>query len=204
MIAITDHTFLHLGGCGYGRSHQVPVWMFHRAGCAMTFYFLPNRPMGQYFKAVNTDKQEFVCPWCIGGGAKLWEWAANPQGALFTLLLRQSDAGGGGDFFGYSLRAIDHWSNDDRDHQEPRYETISPGVSEGERVQPSPGQMVGRWAGDRVLLIGDYDSSKLYDEACGYRNISEPLVKEWNAFIGLPNLKISFHRCSSCSLETGQ
>ncbi|MDB5392139.1 MAG: hypothetical protein JWM11_7785 [Planctomycetaceae bacterium] len=47
--------------------------------------------MGQYFAAVNTDKKEFVCPWCIGGGAKLWEWAANPTGAIFTLLLRKSD-----------------------------------------------------------------------------------------------------------------
>lgn len=58
--------------------------------------------MGQYFKAVNTDKKEYVCPWCIGGGAKLCEWAANSQGAIFTLLLRKSDEGGGGDFYGYS------------------------------------------------------------------------------------------------------
>ena len=53
--------------------------------------------MGQYFKAVNTDKQEYVCPWCIEGTAKLWEWAANTQGSIFTLLLRKSDQGGGGD-----------------------------------------------------------------------------------------------------------
>ena len=28
--------------------------------------------MGQYFKAINLDKKEYVCPWCLGGGAKLW------------------------------------------------------------------------------------------------------------------------------------
>lgn len=48
--------------------------------------------MGQYFKAINTKKEEFVCPWCIGGGAKFYEWAANPQGGIFTLLLHKSSA----------------------------------------------------------------------------------------------------------------
>ena len=54
--------------------------------------------MGQYFKAINVTKQEVVCPWCLGTGAKLWEWAANPLAAVFTLLLRKSDASGGGDY----------------------------------------------------------------------------------------------------------
>ena len=29
----------------------------------------PFFPTGQYFKAVNEDKKEVVCPWCLGGGA---------------------------------------------------------------------------------------------------------------------------------------
>lgn len=49
--------------------------------------------MGQYFKLVNLDMQEVVCPWSLGGDAKLWEWAANTQGAVLTLLLRKSDEG---------------------------------------------------------------------------------------------------------------
>jgi hypothetical protein len=50
--------------------------------------------MGQYFRPANVDKKEYVCPRCIGGFAKLYEWAANPQGAIFTMLLRKSSASG--------------------------------------------------------------------------------------------------------------
>jgi hypothetical protein len=88
--------------------------------------------MGQYFQAVNLDKREFVCPWCVGEVAKLWEWAANPHGALFTLLLRKSTEGGGGDFHGVTY-------------------------------EQNPQAIVGRWAGDRVVLCGDYDDSHLWD-----------------------------------------
>ena len=45
--------------------------------------------------------------------------------------------------------------------------------------------IVGRWAGDRVTLVGDYDDSELYTTATElYRNISEPLVEAWNQFLG--------------------
>ena len=125
--------------------------------------------MGQYFKAVNLDKREVVCPWCIGGGAKLWEWAANRQGAILTLLLRKSDEGGGGDFYGYLK-----------------------GVGEGGPIRCALSPIAGRWAGDRVALIGDYDSSRLWEVLPEFRNISKELVDEWNAFIELPDLKLTF------------
>lgn len=131
--------------------------------------------MGQYFKAVNTDKHEYVCPWCIGGTAKLWEWAANTQGAIFALLLRKSDEGGGGDFYGY--------------HK---------GCGEGGPITAPLSQIAGRWAGDHVCLVGDYDSSGLYQQLSGYRNISRELVEEWNAFIELPDRKLSFDPTCSC------
>ena len=41
--------------------------------------------MGQYYVAVNKRKREYICPWCLGGVAKLWEWAVNPQSAIFPL-----------------------------------------------------------------------------------------------------------------------
>lgn len=42
----------------------------------------------------------------------------------------------------------------------------------------------GRWAGDQVYLVGDYDSSQLYQKAkSSYRNIAEPLVAEYNRFM---------------------
>lgn len=139
------------------------------------FYFFPHTAMGQYFKAVNLDKQEIVCPWCIDGGAKLWEWAANTQGAIFTLLLRQSDGSGGGDYYGYQK-----------------------GFNEGGKI-PNPDDIVGSWAGDRVALVGDYDSSKLWDRLDDYRNVSRELVEAWNSFIDLPEKKIKYKCCSTCS-----
>ena len=130
--------------------------------------------MGQYFKAVNIDKKEYVCPWCMHGGAKLWEWAANTQGAVFTLLLRKSDGSGGGDYYGYRR-----------------------GYDEGSPV-PEHDAIVGRWAGDRVMLVGDYDSSKLWDDLPQFRNVTEELVDAWNSFIDLADKKLDYSPCSGC------
>jgi hypothetical protein len=134
--------------------------------------------MGQYFAAINTDKKEFVCPWCIGGGAKLWEWAANPSGAIFTLLLRKSDEGGGGDFYGYRK-----------------------GCQEGGPIRCQVSEIAGRWAGDHIALVGDYDGSHLWDdlyERRSFRNISRQLVETWNDFIELEDLKLRYRPCSCC------
>lgn len=48
----------------------------------------------------------------------------------------------------------------------------------------------GRWAGDRIVVIGDYDSSKLYQKArtC-FQEISKEIIGEWNDFIELDRLK---------------
>lgn len=121
--------------------------------------------MGQYFKAANLDKKEYVCPFCIGQTSKLWEWAANPHGAIFTLLLRKSTDGGGGDFHGITY---------EEDHN----------------------AIAGRWAGDRVVLVGDYDDSQLWNALPKYRNISEPLVETWNNFIEIPDMMLEYMPCS--------
>lgn len=41
---------------------------------------------------------------------------------------------------------------------------------------------LGRWAGDRITLVGDYDRSGLYDidKYFDYKNISKKLLKEYN------------------------
>jgi hypothetical protein len=49
----------------------------------------------------------------------------------------------------------------------------------------------GRWAGDEVYLIGDYDESNLYEIATGlYRNISKELASEYNQFVALDSCKL--------------
>ena len=45
-------------------------------------------------------------------------------------------------------------------------------------------EFAGRWAGDEIYLVGDYDSSRLFQEATLlFRNIAEPLVAEYNRFM---------------------
>lgn len=199
MIAIRNHTIVHPRLPGYGRGDRMPVWMFHRTRRAV-FYHFPSIPMGQYFKAVNTDKQEMICPWCLGGGAKLWEWAANVQGAVFTLLLRQSDQIGGGDYGASRSRRIDLTEDDAAGEARALADVIAHAVSlEGQPARIPDDSIVGRWAGDRVLLVGDYDSSGLYDACRSYRNISEQLVREWNDFIELDDRQLKFQPCSGCS-----
>lgn len=149
--------------------------------------------MGQYFKPLNLDRREFICPWCIGGGAKLWEWAANPQGAIFTLLLRKSNQLGGGDI-GFTAPIVDE--SDDEDSVSRTLQLAL--AREGAAVNIPSGSIVGRWAEDRVLLIGDYDSSELYDESRSYTNISKLVVDEWNDFIGLESLQLTFNDNCSC------
>jgi len=103
--------------------------------------------MGQYFLLVNLDKREYVCPICIGGLMKLWEWCVGRQSGVIPFLLRKSSETGGGDI-------------------RRSYETA------------------GRWAGDRIVLIGDYDESGLFNEAYDeYKDISAKLLEEYNDFV---------------------
>ena len=60
--------------------------------------------LGQYFNLISKspepdhpEQDEMVCAWCLGGTAKLFEWAANPQCGVLPFLLRRSNEGGGGD-----------------------------------------------------------------------------------------------------------
>jgi hypothetical protein len=57
--------------------------------------------MGQYWKAVNLDKKEFINPHDLGAGLKLWEIIANGDAgvgvALCILLAEMPERRGGGD-----------------------------------------------------------------------------------------------------------
>lgn len=149
--------------------------------------------MGQYFKAVNLDKREVVCPWCLDGGAKLWEWAVNRQGAVFTLLLRQSTETGGGDYGGPRPQLIELTGES---AAKTLADIITKGIArEGPMTIPTS-SVVGRWAGDLVALVGDYDESGLYQDAKNYTNISKQLVEEWNRFVGDERFQLNYNPCS--------
>lgn len=44
-------------------------------------------------------------------------------------------------------------------------------------------ETLGRWAGDRIVLVGDYDESDLYEMSKDYTNISQKLLAEYNAAV---------------------
>ena len=55
----------------------------------------------------------------------------------------------------------------------------------------------GRWTGDKVYLVGDYDESGLYEKAKNeYTNIAQELVEEYNEFIGLQDFELEYEPLS--------
>jgi len=111
--------------------------------------------MGQYFRLINYTKKEYLDPWRLDGGAKLWEWCANNQCRLLPFLLRQSSEGGGGDI-------------------QKDYRTA------------------GRWANDRIALVGDYDHSGDWQRAAQeFTEISQLVCPDFNDFIGLADLTVT-------------
>jgi len=121
--------------------------------------------MGQYFVAANHTKKEFVCPWCVGGVAKLVEWMLNPQAAILPYLLRRSDGSGGGDI-----------------------------------EDPSAVEYAGRWAGEDVELLGDYegDGSAYRQVYETYANISPDAVAEILAALGIGDIGLEVGVCGTC------
>ena len=97
--------------------------------------------MGQYWYPVNLDKREFIHPHKLATGLKLWEQLSNAPGtgaALLILCAAQREARGGGDFAMVS------------DPPEPYDPKLPKGYAEIAK------RTIGRWAGDRIALVGDY------------------------------------------------
>lgn len=106
--------------------------------------------MGQYWVAVNLDKKEFVNPHKLGSGSKLWEQLANSPGtgeALLILCAAMPETRGGGDF---DLK--NNWHGPER--RFPQHNS-KPGPMP-KQYQTIAKRTIGRWAGDRIALVGDY------------------------------------------------
>lgn len=118
--------------------------------------------MGQYYQLANLDKKEYVNPWNAGSVGKFWEWIANNTSRLLIYLVKKSDGCGGGD---------EYFAEEKHNYKS---------------------QFAGRWAEDRVVLIGDYDSSKLYEELDKpeWTDITLPLVQEYNLFAEVEELML--------------
>lgn len=139
--------------------------------------------MGQYWVVINLDKKEYINPHALGAGLKLWEQLANHPGtgaALIILCAAMPCTRGGGDF-----DLDENWHGPERNFPE---HNMSPGPMPTD-YQEIAHQTIGRWAGDRIALIGDYsepddlpgiDASKIYsqcDQDGEYKDISHLVAK---------------------------
>lgn len=60
-------------------------------------------------------------------------------------------------------------------------------------------EIVGRWVGDPVVLVGDYDSSHIYDTAkSSWKDITKPLVDAFNRFIGSKRVRYTDYDTEEC------
>lgn len=74
----------------------------------------------------------------------------------------------------------------------------------GDIPDPEKPEYAGRWAGEEVYLVGDYDQSGLYKAAYeGYANITPAICREYNEFMGCEELRLQEGLCSCCQ-ERGE
>lgn len=102
--------------------------------------------MGQYYLVCNLDKEEYIHPHKFGDGMKLMEFGDSASGTMLGLavLLADGNGRGGGDLF--SAR-----------HKEELKECRE-GKRKWEDIDWSRAgvEIAGRWAGDRIVIAGDY------------------------------------------------
>lgn len=107
--------------------------------------------MGQYFEIANLDKKERISPHRFGDGAKLLEFGASGSGTMTGLAFLLRKSTGTG------------------------------GGDVPQEALENFDDVVGRWAGDRVAIVGDYDESdigqRVWAEDTDFEDISQR-VKE--------------------------
>lgn len=114
--------------------------------------------MGQYHMPANLDRKEFLYPHVFGDGLKMMEFTVSANGTMqgLGLLLAASNRGGargGGD--------LHPWSRGDSYGDERETPITRSKEYEGLLMD----HVVGRWAGDRIAIIGDYHED---DDVPGY------------------------------------
>jgi len=70
----------------------------------------------------------------------------------------------------------------------------------GDITAPETNEYAGRWAGDKICLVGDYDESRLYQKAYEeFDNITPSLCSEYNAFMRCDEFRLNETLCSGCA-----
>lgn len=142
--------------------------------------------MGQYFIFVNKTKKEFIHPHKLASGLKFWEILASPVATRALCFLLRRSNEGGGGDF------------------------------HGKTFQEKKTEYCGRWAGDSIEIVGDYDESNIYDlckdpsELAShnkwllennrkdevltkkdlYKDITDKMLKQYNEFIEIDEYQV--------------
>jgi len=116
--------------------------------------------MGQYYYAINIDKKQYLHPHKCGDGLKLLEFGLSSCGtmACLAILLADGNGRGGGDLMGPKCEACNGTGYELRKDGKPRQSKGMPvfcKFCKGTRHMPPP-EIVGSWAGDRIVIAGDY------------------------------------------------
>lgn len=164
--------------------------------------------MGQYFKMVNLDKREYLVPWCCGDGAKLVEITTGNMPSLITYLLKQSSDSTGcpptveetksmikvlKEEINKAKSSLDEEKRKNIDVWEKQLKEEKANLKRARGIT-----FCGRWAGDRITLVGDYDDSKLYDETDQMNNITHEVMEEYNQFVSFDECRVftpGYHTC---------
>lgn len=104
--------------------------------------------MGQYYHVCNLDKREYLSTWAFDDGMKLLEFAPSGNGVMtgLAVLLASSNGKGGGDIHPWNS-SWEHWNPELYGGR---------GVPATGREDYLMNEVVGRWAGDRIAIVGDY------------------------------------------------
>ena len=122
--------------------------------------------MTQSFYIVNLDLREYINPWRVDQSSQLMTLVGSGHGALggLALLLAASNGKGTGDYYP-AVAFVEG---------EPRTDVglrLAPDAGEvatvSHREHPVARHIVGRWAGERIALVGDYYDADAADEAIG-------------------------------------
>lgn len=123
--------------------------------------------MGQYYYIVNLDKKQYLHPHKFDDGLKLMEFGQSAGGTLLglTILLADGNGRGGGDLMCNKVRkARDAYIKGKRKAQ-PNYE--------------DNGDLVGSWAGDRIVIAGDYADPGKFIESTAEKNLQAAAKKAY-------------------------
>jgi hypothetical protein len=120
--------------------------------------------MGQYYLIANLDKKEYLHPHKFGEGLKLMEFGHSRSSILLalTVLLSDGNGRGGGDIHIPSYqKAIDKYTLQNDNFLKGKRKTKPKWPNPDKHNEP----WVGRWAGDRIVITGDYaDGGKFIED----------------------------------------